>query len=59
MTSQKFNDRTNPQVVMVAYLVPKQIHLVLVRALRYKPAPPLAILLDRAVNEISIVEVIQ
>lgn len=57
MTSKKFNDKTNPQVVMVAYLVPSRIHMVLARALRFQPAPTLAVLLDRAKNEFKMIEV--
>lgn len=32
----QFNDKTNPQVVMAAYCVPKRLHLILARLYNFQ-----------------------
>lgn len=53
----KFNDKTNPEVVMAAYLVPTIIHLSVARAWHYKPVNPIAVLLNRRSHQFTLVEV--
>lgn len=55
--AKKFNDKTNPQVVMVAYMAPTKIHLAVAKAWNFKPINTLAVLLDRAKIEFKLIEV--
>lgn len=48
----------NPSTTqLVAYLVPKQLPVILARVLRYKAPPCLAVFKDKVTNQIEIVEV--
>ena len=42
---------------LVAYLVPKQLPVILARVLRYQPPPCLAVFKDRVTKEVDIVNV--
>lgn len=42
---------------MVAYLVPKQLPVILAKVLKYKAPPCLAVFQDRVTQQIDIVEV--
>ncbi len=55
----RFNDKTNPQVVMVAYMTPKPVHLAVCRAIGASPSRALALLLDRATHQFQLIEVAQ
>lgn len=55
----QFNDKTNPEVVMVAFLAPRPAHVAIARACGYRPAAPLAVLLNRASHQFHMVEVTQ
>lgn len=48
----------NPSTTqLVAYLVPKQLPVILARVLRYQPPPCLAVFRDKNTKQIDIVEV--
>ena len=53
----KFNDRTNPEVVMVAYMTPRARHVAVARALGVAPRNPLAVLLNRKAQAFRMVDV--
>lgn len=42
---------------LVAYLVPKQLPVILARVLRYQPPPCLAVFKDRVTQQVDIVDV--
>ena len=42
---------------LVAYLVPKQLPVILAKVVRYRPPPCLAVFKDKATKQISIVDV--
>ena len=54
MPKNPSNDKNH---VMIAYLVPKQIAVILARVYRYQAPPCLAVFLDRTTKEFSILEV--
>lgn len=52
-----FNDRTNPEVVMVAYMAPSRAHVAVAQALGVPPRLPLAVLLNRKAHAFHMVDV--
>ena len=42
---------------LVAYLVPKQLPVILAMVLRYKPPPCLAVFKDKAAKQIDVIDV--
>lgn len=57
--TERFNDRTNPEVVMVAYMAPSVAHVAVARALGVPPRNPLAVLLNRKAQAFHMVDVTQ
>lgn len=54
-----YNDRTNPEVVMVAYMTPHACHVAVARALGVAPRCPLAVLLNRKAQAFHMADVTQ
>lgn len=61
--TERYNDKTNPEVVMVAYMAPSRAHVAVAvavaLALGIAPRLPLAVLLNRKAHAFHMVEVTQ
>jgi hypothetical protein len=57
--TERYNDKTNPEVVMVAYMVPSVCHVAVARVFGVSPRCPLAGLLNRKAQAFHMIEVTQ
>ena len=55
--TERYNDKTNPEVVMVAYMAPSRAHVAVALALGISPRLPLAVLLNRKAHAFHMVDV--
>lgn len=55
--TERYNDKTNPEVVMVDYMAPRPLTVAVARVLGIAPRLPLAVLLNRKAHAFHMVEV--